>query len=78
MRYMLYFQDISLEQLSCGWNDLQRSLNVISIFVFDAPHVTYASVVIMSVFVSFMLWYGDSVGNTVEENSSVFSLIQMH
>jgi len=25
-----------------------------------------------------MEWYGDSAGNTVEENSSIFSLIQMH
>ena len=24
-----------------------------------------------------VLWYGDGAGNTVEENSSVFSLIQM-
>jgi len=23
-------------------------------------------------------WYGDGAGNTVEENSSIFSLIQMH
>jgi len=23
------------------------------------------------------LWYGDGAGNTIEENSSVFSLIQM-
>jgi len=25
-----------------------------------------------------MVWYGDSAGNTVEENSSDFSLIRMH
>jgi len=25
-----------------------------------------------------VLWYGDGAGNTVEENSSVFSLIRMH
>jgi len=24
------------------------------------------------------LWYGDGAGNTVEENSSVFSLIRMY
>jgi len=24
-----------------------------------------------------MVWYGDGAGNTVEENSSIFSLIQM-
>jgi len=24
-----------------------------------------------------VLWYGDSAGNTTEENSSVFSLIRM-
>jgi len=24
-----------------------------------------------------VLWYGDGVGNTVEDNSSVFSLIRM-
>jgi len=24
------------------------------------------------------LWFGDSIGNTDEEKSSVFSLIQMH
>jgi len=25
-----------------------------------------------------MEWYGDVAGNTVEENSSIFSLIRMH
>jgi len=24
------------------------------------------------------IWYGDGAGNTVEENSSIFSLIWMH
>jgi len=24
-----------------------------------------------------VLWYGDNAGNTIEENSSVFSLIRM-
>jgi len=24
------------------------------------------------------LWYGDGVDNTVEENSSIFSVIQVH
>jgi len=28
--------------------------------------------------VSIICWYGDGAGNTVEENSSVFSLIRMH
>jgi len=28
--------------------------------------------------VGMLLWYGDGAGNTVEENSRVFSLIRMH
>jgi len=32
----------------------------------------------LAVIIMIMITYGDGAGNTVEENSSVFSLIQMH
>jgi len=36
------------------------------------------TVVIMVISVCWKIRYGDGAGNTIEENSSIFSLIRMH
>jgi len=43
------------------------------------PAMNHRSVAASEVYTGMeTVWYGDGAGNTVEENSGVFSLIQMH
>jgi len=42
--------------------------------MFNSP----STAVVDQLLIVAVIWYGDGAGNTVEENSSVFSLIRMH
>ena len=60
--------------------EMLMAMNEVGLQIFHAYRWCFLSFCKASIFVyfTFILQYGGGAGNTVEENSSIFSLIRMH